>query len=488
MAKADPYTKKQKEIFRREWEQVGGTAPEIAERLSADPLFGRKISSGSASSMASKWRFKKPERDKRSPAKRAADEAKKRAGYGEVTSGTVPEGAEYGKVYKTPEVESDVKPNKAGTITTRSLTIQSPEQALATSGVDPDEWVVERAKVNYWDVTISGHRSSTETDQTYTNYQISLWLRPKSPLTLGMEAVVEKLLVAPPRNTIPKPAIHVRRKVLAVVGLTDQHFGLYAYGRECGRDFDLDICSRLYTGGMEESIASAKDRGVVSKIALPIGSDLFHAEQVRGLTTKHGNVLDMDTRFSAVIDATVEAVVEAVEYALMKVPEVELFYLPGNHDQYAAYWMTKVLKAHFRKTKRLIVDDRPKSRKYLPWGVCLTMFAHGCSEREQLPIIMCTDEPAMFGAARVHEVLLGHRHKKAAQKYMTVDTRGRITIRTLPSLVERDAYHYEAGWGGGWNTCETYLYDAEHGYAGHVSVNGRTLFKDHDGPYGKGAV
>src|SRR6056297_1043185 len=51
------------------------------------------------------------------------------------------------------------------------------DEFLELCQVDLEVWYVDRYQLNAWDVTISGNGSSTKEDNTYTNYQIKVWLK-----------------------------------------------------------------------------------------------------------------------------------------------------------------------------------------------------------------------------------------------------------------------------------------------------------------------
>ena len=82
------------------------------------------------------------------------------------------------KPFETTEVENDQDEDKGtSVITTRSLDVKTIEDALRIAEVDHDVWEVERSKVNSWEVTIGKRSTGTGQPETYTNFQVTVWLR-----------------------------------------------------------------------------------------------------------------------------------------------------------------------------------------------------------------------------------------------------------------------------------------------------------------------
>ena len=98
------------------------------------------------------------------------------------------------KPFETTEVENDKDEDKGtSVITTRSLDVKTIEDALRIAEVDRDVWEVERSKVNSWEVTIGKRSTGTGQPETYTNFQVTVWLRRITGPILALRGLLDKI-------------------------------------------------------------------------------------------------------------------------------------------------------------------------------------------------------------------------------------------------------------------------------------------------------
>jgi len=361
---------------------------------------------------------------------------------------------------------------RTGLVTTNSLHIRTMEDALRVSKVDTTVWKVAKCKLNSWEVTISGKRSSTKTDSTYTNYQVVLELARIVPTI--MEVAIERLLGRLEQKTRPAKKIvpaHTGRRYLLEVSLFDAHFGLLAWNRETGDDYDLKLAEESYAATIEDLLA--KTEGCLpEKIILPFGNDFFHVNNPEGVTPRGHNVLDVDGRLCKVVETGERALIKAVERCLQIAP-VHILWIPGNHDPETSYFLCRVLKAYFHRNPNVLVDVEPPPRKFFRYGCNLIGYTHGNEEKHaDLPTIMATERRADWAQCRHFEWHVGHVHKKKETRYAAGDTYGGVPVRTLPSISGTDAWHYKKGYVKGNRVAEAQLFDRDRGpVATYTSFN-----------------
>jgi len=361
---------------------------------------------------------------------------------------------------------------KTGSLTTKSLNIRTLEDALRISRVDLKTWEVERHVINSWEVTIGRRNNNGEHPDTYTNYQVKVWLRRKTPTP--MEVSIESLLarlqgLSRPAKRLPRPSSKAR--FMLEVSLFDAHFGLLAWKRETGDNYDLDVAEDSYEQTMEDLLTKTSG-SQPEKILLPFGNDFFHVNNPEGVTPNAHNILDVDGRLPKVFETGERALIRAVNRCL-KIAPVHILWIPGNHDPQTSYFLCRVLKAHFHANPNVFVDVDPPPRKYVNFGINLIGFTHGNEEKHgDLPTIMANEQRGIWGRMRHCEWHLGHRHKRAETRYSAGDTFGGVQVKTIPSISGTDAWHFKKGYVKGQRMAEAFLWDYDRGLvATYLSEN-----------------
>lgn len=347
---------------------------------------------------------------------------------------------------KTHEVEESVKKdfdfkNNRGVVTTKSLNIQTVEEALDASAIDLEEWEVERNKINSWEVTMGADKTMTGKPETYTNYQVTVWLKRKmvEPIITAIEALVKTIPAFKPRKH--KPLVHEKGEYLQEMALFDIHFGKLAWGQETGQgDYDVNIAEDWFIQAAEKNLnyGGSFPR---SKILYILGQDYLHVENYMHETSLGKNNLDVDTRLPKIFEVAMGAAIKVI-YMCREVAPVEILWVPGNHDMHASYYLSHILKSHFRNDKRVTVNNGPKWEKAILWGNLLVGYTHDAERRQTAAINMLPQMfPELWGKSKYRELHTGHLHKKGETKYKPVQTVGGTVIRRLPTLSVIDKWH-----------------------------------------------
>lgn len=367
----------------------------------------------------------------------------------------------------SPKLEQEFKKDSA-TITTKSLNITNLDDALKYAKVDLDIWEVDKYTINSWEVTMGGNKTPSQRPETYTNYQVKVWLKKKieDEKQTAFENLINRLNTSPVKY---EPHNIVNKEIMVVPGLVDHHFGLLAWDRETGEgDYDLKIAENLYVNAIDEGIDNLKSYEI-GKFLFPVGSDFFHINSPDNSTPKNNNPLDVDSRLIKVFEVGQYAVIKAIERCRQIAP-VKVVWIPGNHDPETSYYLCKVIEAYYSTDPNVEVDVGATMRKFHKWGLNLIGMTHGDEEpHKQLPTIMADSCPQWWGECTNKEWLIGHTHKKKEMNFVSIDSFGRTVIRYLPSLCKIDQWHYRKGYVGGKKAAEIYLYD-ENGFKGYFPV------------------
>ena len=363
-----------------------------------------------------------------------------------------------------------------------SLTITTLEQALEVANVDMTQWKVDRYTVGSWQVTLKvktptgqqdakGNEIYVDKPKTVTMYKIQVWLKKLHNME-WVEAI--RLLIDDiPKIKTPKKNFDLDGNYLLEIALMDVHFGMLAWDKETGMDYDVDIAEEMYLYAVQDLLA--KSAGYKpSKILFPFGNDFLHIDDPTNQTPQNRNLLDADSRLIKIYQKAKKAVVKAINYCRQVAP-VDICWVPGNHDPMTSYYMCDALQHIFEDDKDVTVDISPKYRKYYPFGKCLIGYTHGVEEPlRDLPSIMATEEPKLWGESRYREIHIGHKHKKMQMHWVNVDTFPGTVVRMIPSIAGTDQWHYKKGYIKAYHAAESYVWDAEWGVIGQF-----TSYVDH---------
>lgn len=320
-------------------------------------------------------------------------------------------------------------------------------------------WEVDRHVLNAWDVTMRG-------GICYTNYQIKVWLKRKTPIALSLESLIENLSIR--QQQIPRINVDtVSSGILYEICLFDNHFGKLCWAPETGDDYDLKIAKDSFVSAVDKFFIYAKSLRP-EQILFPVGNDFLHIDNDQNTTTK-GTVQDVDGRLPKIYDVAFDAIISSVE-KLLTVAPVHLLWVSSNHDLWVSYFLCKAVKAYYANNDSVTIDIQPKSRKVYEWGKVLLGFEHGEIKPDRLPLLMADEWPDAWARTRWHEWHVGHLHKKQEMVFTSVDTYGSVIYRRIPSLTKTDAWHYRHGFVNKTRAAETYVWDRENGLVNNFPI------------------
>ncbi len=366
-----------------------------------------------------------------------------------------------------------------------STTITTKEQALEIAQVDLTKWKVDRYTIGSWQVTLKLSVPTDKTDgkgytiyqdepKTVTMFKIQVWLK-------GIEGVefveaIRALIKEIPKMKAPRARKRTKdHKYLLEIALHDIHFGMLAWDKESGRDYDLEITEHLYLNAVDDLLEKGSGYKP-DRILLPFGNDFLHVDDPTNATPQNRNPLDTDSRLIKIYQKAKMSVIEAVDRCRQIAP-VDIIWIPGNHDPSVSYYLCDVLDEVFANDPDVTVNKSPKTRKFYPWGAGLMMLTHGSEEPlRELPNIMATEERKLWGNSKYREIHIGHKHTKMEMKWVGVKTSPGAIVRMIPSIATADAWHYKRGFIHCYHAAEAYLWDWEYGMIGQF-----TTFADYEG-------
>lgn len=379
----------------------------------------------------------------------------------------------------------------SGVVATVNRNVKTLDELLAYMQVDLSVWEVEKHVINKWEVTmrepattvggagndalvVENEKGGQHTLWTRGSrepmhepmFQVKAWLKRKQPTVrdVGFERILNRIEEL---TKMPKVIKYPKREVSTMleVSLYDAHFGLLAWGRETGENYDLKIAEERYAVAINDLLNKAKG-WTPEKIVIPVGNDFFHVNNPEGVTPMSKNVLDMDGRLCKIFEVGEAALINAVKTCVQVAP-VQVLWIPGNHDPEVSYAMCRVLLHAFSPNKNVTVDVSPAPRKYVHFGVNLIGYTHGNEEKHgDLPTVMASEQKQIWSQVTHREWHIGHFHKKKEMRYSAGDTFGGVAVKVIPSICGTDAWHFKKGYVGGERVAEAFLYDKETGLIG----------------------
>ena len=261
----------------------------------------------------------------------------------------------------------------------------------------------------------------------------------------------------------PVAAPRADEDLLTLVPLADWHIGMYAWGREAGANWDLDLAERVIGAAVDEVIARSPPSAHVVVLG---GGDMLHADNQENRTSRSGNQLDVDGRYPRVVQVAGRMCVRTVERALARGKRVTVRLLRGNHDEHSSTALVYFLLAWFREEPRVSVDVDPSLFWWMRHGDVLLGATHGHTVKiAQMPSIMAHRRAGDWGATR-HRYIHGfHLHHKSM---LATEGNGCVSeIHQAP--IPQDAWHFGSGFLSG-RSLQTITYHKRFGEVSRARV------------------
>jgi len=232
--------------------------------------------------------------------------------------------------------------------------------------------------------------------------------------------------------------------LMCVYPMGDPHFGLYAWAKDAGDDFDLTIAENLTCGAIDRLVASAPS--AETAILLNLG-DMFHADNQKNVTNS-GHQLDVDGRWAKVQQIGLKAMLHCIRRLLEKHKKVIFRINKGNHDGHSSYALALMISCYFDNEPRVEVDLSPAVAWYYKFGDVLIGSTHGDTLKGgDMLAVMAADEPKKWGETNHRYWYVGHVHHQDTKEY-----RGGI-VEYFRTLAARDAWHQGQGYRAGRDMC-----------------------------------
>lgn len=245
---------------------------------------------------------------------------------------------------------------------------------------------------------------------------------------------------------------------------SDLHIGALMDESETGdRDWDRKIALKTIKASIDFLIGNSPSTAV--GVVVDLG-DILEIDDFKNSTPKSGNKLDVDGRYSKILDVALEATSYMVEKALEKHETVHFININGNHDISSGHAIRSYMKAYFRSNPRVIVDESHKEIKYFGIGSTLLGFAHGDGlKMRDAGEVMVVDNEAIFSDTTNRYFHFGHVHKDSVYDGRLCRSESHRNLSPLNNWAAHMGYRRQAG------TMKCITYHAEFGEINRTTFN-----------------
>ena len=256
-----------------------------------------------------------------------------------------------------------------------------------------------------------------------------------------------------------KPAVATGN--LLEINIADAHLGKLSWAPETGHEsYDTKIADAMYRRAQSTLFERAK-YVKFEKVLMVIGNDLLNSDTAEGTTTK-GTQVSTDGRYHKTFYRARTLIIDSIEQARKTAP-VHVVVMPGNHDRLACFHLGDSLEMYFHGQADVVIDNEPTARKYFQFGKVMLMFTHGdTGQRMDMPAVMASEQPKMWGETLFRECHTGHLHQTRTEE------KHGVRVRILPSLSPPDAWHASNAYVGCLRSAEGYIWNKSEGLIGQV--------------------
>lgn len=290
-------------------------------------------------------------------------------------------------------------------------------------------------------------------------------------LRLAISAICED--VQPVAATTPEHTRYCNEDLMVNIPVGDAHIGMLAWGEECGTDYDLKIAESIHCRAVDMLIAQAPPAKYCTIIDL---GDWMHSDNLLGVTTRGGNVLDMDGRWHKVLRTAIRIVVYYITQCLKKFDQVIFRPEVGNHNDSSAIATQEWLSILYQDEPRVTIGNTAGNVFFWQHGLCYFGSHHGHEIKfDKLPDIMAAEVMDNHLQTKFRKFYCGHIHHKTIRNtdFNTCE------VQTYRTLCPKDAYSSSRGYHAPRDiTAETW--HKRYGQIGTVHVT-IPMLEDYDG-------
>lgn len=254
----------------------------------------------------------------------------------------------------------------------------------------------------------------------------------------------------------PVKEVHINpnfdKPTIGVLSIQDLHFG------KEGNDTIVED----FKNAIKNLVLKAYYTCKLDKLIYVVGGDLLNMDTFMGQTTK-GTFVDNDARAQDAYNEAFDALFWSINYMKQFCNELEVVYLPGNHDRLSSYHIAHALSKAISSNTKIIFNTEYSERKVVVCGNNFFAFEHGDVTKKMTPLVYAVEFPKQWGATIYRTCYTGHFHSKKVTELVTDHELHGFTIKHLPSLSKSDYWHYHNKFTGSKRQAIMEIHDFEKG-------------------------
>ena len=288
-------------------------------------------------------------------------------------------------------------------------------------------------------------------DSRYSVVPLNKWHELDSEKNAFLEQVKKKSPKVSKYSYKPKTSAS-----LGVLSLPDIHYGkITGEGPEAIEEHYMKVVMELWEKAKGSNI---------EQLLMPIGNDGMNSEGLSKATTA-GTPQDDYMGWRQSFRGYWQLMDTAITWLSERVP-VKVVIVQGNHDFERMFYIGELLESRYANNPNIDVDNSLDERKYYQYGSNMFLNFHGDKvKRQNIPLLMATEEPLMWSNTKFREALVGHIHKELVDEIMGTK------VRHIPSICGNDEWHKGRAYVGTQRVGQMHIYHFERGYEGMFQIN-----------------
>lgn len=218
----------------------------------------------------------------------------------------------------------------------------------------------------------------------------------------------------------------------------DFHYGKYSWHQETGDSYNREIAHNLLIEHTLDLLSELMHYNI-EKFIVPVGSDYFHFDTVRGTTT-NGTPQDCDGTLTQILFEGSHLMIKFIDM-LRQVAPVEIPMAAGNHDRVLSNSLLLFLQGYYRNVDEVSVTWELTMRQYTKYGNTVMGFTHGDGAKlKDLPGLLVNESGYAISPDTQRVWFTGHLH---FEKVVDIQ---KTKIYQMPSLSGGDRWHHHNGY------------------------------------------
>lgn len=341
---------------------------------------------------------------------------------------------------KVTEVHQNLEAGTSKITGISSTEPKSPEEIIALLNIDTTQWKLSQ----FW---------NKEQNNKWLVSALITKLPQEQKIQNSFLEELEKITLPVATKLDPAHLNHSsNEEVCGVISLQDLHFGKPG-NENMGEIMDKAI---LYL------IGKAYHNYVLNKVIFVIGPDTLNMDTFDGTTTKGTPVENSEVATKAYLKAF-DAIFEAIRKLKHFCEELEVVFVPGNHDRLSSFHLIHAVSKAFALSTDIKFNIDYAERKVITYGKNMIAIEHGDISSKNNPLVYAVEFPKEWGETKHRMLYTGHYHGRKTKEVITENEEQGFVTRIIPALTSSDYYHYHNKWTGNQRSAIMHIHEPNKG-------------------------